>query len=156
VAPQDKLVDPLTSGGPRTMAVQTVAGDAGAAARQEAAATGPTVRPESGVGELRTQFVRLDGGDATALAADPGVVSITPWSPPRLLDERAAQIVAGNLLSSGGPDYLTWLGSEGFPGSTFNFTIDVADQGLDNGSATAPDHSDFRENGLPSGADRVD
>jgi subtilisin-like proprotein convertase family protein len=158
VAPGDKVDDALTSGGPRTMAVQTIAGDAGAAARREAASSGPRIRAESSVGELRTQFVRIDGTEAAALAKDPGVVSITPWSPPRLLDERAAQIVAGNVLASGapsGPGYLAWLAGQGFGADTFPHTIDVTDQGLDNGSDSAPDHPDFYENGSTSAPDRV-
>jgi subtilisin-like proprotein convertase family protein len=150
----DKVDDGLTSGGVRTVAVQTVAGEPGAEARRDALTAGPSVLSESAVGELRTQFVRIDGAAAAAIAEDPGVVAIIPWSPPRLLDERAARIVGGNLLSSG-PGYLEWLTGEGFPATTFNFTIDLADQGLDNGSAAAPDHTDFYENGVTSGNDRV-
>lgn len=150
----DKVDHALTSGGVHTVAVQTVAGEPGAEARRDALAAGPSVRSESAVGELRTQFVRIDGGAAAAIAEDPGVVAIIPWSPPRLLDERAARIVGGNLLSSG-PGYLEWLTGEGFPATTFNFTIDLADQGLDNGSAAAPEHTDFYENGVTSGNDRV-
>jgi subtilisin-like proprotein convertase family protein len=157
VAPGDKVDDALTRGGLRTMAVQTVAGDAGAPARQQAASFGPRVRAESSVGDLRTQFVRIDGTDAATLANDPGVVSITSWSPPRLLDERAAQIVAGNVLPNGaptGPGYLNWLAGEGFGTGTFMHTIDVTDQGLDNG-ADPPQHPDFYVNGVTSQLDRV-
>jgi subtilisin-like proprotein convertase family protein len=157
VAAEDKLDDGLTRAGQRTMAVQTVAGEAGAPARRATAAAGRAVRAQSSVAGLRTQFVRIDGVGAAALAEDPGVVSITPWSPPRLLDERAAQIVAGNLLPSGapsGPGYLGWLASEGFPASTFPDTIDVTDTGLDNG-IDPPQHPDFYENGMPV-TDRVD
>jgi subtilisin-like proprotein convertase family protein len=159
VAADDKVGEQLTSGGPRTMAVQTIAGDAGTGARREAAAAGPRVRAETSVGELRTQFVRIDGAAAAALAEDPGVVSITPWSPPRLLDERAAQVVAGNLLPGGAPSadpsYLDWLAGEGFGAGTINHTIDIADQGLDNGDAVDPAHPDFYENGAMPGTDRV-
>jgi len=153
VRPEDKVDDSLTSDGRRPMAVQTVAGDAGAAARRQAAAAGPSVRAESTVGDLRAQFVRVDSAEAAALAAEPGVVSITPWSPPRLLDERAAQIVAGNLPPMG-PGYLAWHDGKGFT-TTFDFAVDVSDQGLDNGSATMPGHSDLYENGVLSGLDRV-
>jgi hypothetical protein len=78
VAADDKVDDSLLRGGARTMAVQTIAGEAGAPARQEATAAGRTVRSESSVGELRTQFVRIDGAAVAALAGEPGVVSITP------------------------------------------------------------------------------
>jgi subtilisin-like proprotein convertase family protein len=157
VAPGDKVDDALARSGPRTMAVQTVAGDRGAAARRETASFGPEVRAESSVGDVQTQFVRIDGTDAATLAKDPGVVSITPWSPPRLLDERAAQIVAGNVLENGapsGPGYLDWLAGEGFGPDTLGHTIDVTDQGLDNG-ANPPQHPDFYVNGIASPPDRV-
>jgi subtilisin-like proprotein convertase family protein len=155
VAPGDKIGDALTAGGPHAMAVQTIDGEPGSEARRETAAAGPRVRVESAVGGLITQFVRLDGAEAAELAEDPGVVSITPWSPPRLLDERAAQIVAGDL--GGAPfDYLAWLAGKGFPATPFNFSIDVTDQGLDNGIAAAPGHPDFYVGGVAAGADRVD
>jgi subtilisin family serine protease len=76
-----------------------------------------------------------------------------------LLDERAAQIVAGNLLPSGaptGPGYLDWLASRGVPSATFQgFAIDIADQGLDNGG-DPPGHPDFYENGFAPSPDHVD
>jgi subtilisin-like proprotein convertase family protein len=158
VRARDKVEDALTRGDTRSVAVQTIAGPAGAGARREALAAGPRVRAESQVGELRTQFLELDGAEAATLATDPAVVAIVPYGEPRLLDERAAQIVAGNLTSGGapsGPGYLGWLSGKGFPSTTFaNFTIDVTDEGLDNGSA--PWHSDFYEDGNGSGAGRVD
>jgi hypothetical protein len=150
----DKVRGGLVRGGSRTMAVQTIGGDAGEPARRAAAAAGRSVRAESSVAELLTQFVSIDGAEAAALAKDPGVVSITPWSPPRLLDERAARIVAGDL-GGGSFDYLPWLASTGFPSTTFPFAIDITDQGLDNGDAGAPGHSDFYVNGVKPGDDRV-
>ena len=150
----DKVADALARSDERTMAVQTVAGAAGETARRQAAAAGPRVRADSTVGELSTQFVRIDGAEAAALAADPAVVSITPWSPPELLDERAARIVAGDL-GAGAFDYLSWLAGKGFPSTTFPFAIDVTDQGLDNGVAAGPGHPDFYVNGVKPGNDRV-
>ena len=84
------------------------------------------------------------------------MVAITPYSTPRLLDERSAQIVAGNLSGGqpSGPGYLAWLGSKGFGTPTPNFAIDVTDEGLDDGSASTPDHEDFYVNGTPP-TDRV-
>jgi hypothetical protein len=72
VAAADKVDDSLTRGGARTMAVQTIAGEAGAPARRKATAAGRMVRSESSVGDLRTQFVRIDGAEAAALAEEPG------------------------------------------------------------------------------------
>jgi subtilisin-like proprotein convertase family protein len=156
VRTRDKVEDALTRGDTRPVAVQTIAGAAGADARRRALAAGRRVRTESRVGELRTQFLELDGAEAATLAADPAVVAIVPYGEPLLLDERAAQIVAGNLTSGApsGPGYLGWLSGKGFPSTTFDFTIDVTDEGLDNGSA--PWHSDFYEDGTGSGASRVD
>jgi Subtilase family len=62
--------------------------------------------------------------------------------------------VAGDVLPRE-PGYLDWLADAGFGTGTFVHTIDVTDQGLDNGSATAPDHPDFYVNGIAPGTDRV-
>ena len=108
----DKVDAALTAGGVRGVAVQTVAGEAGGTARRAGRRSGRELAPTSAVGLLRTQFLALGGASVEALAADPGVVSITPWSAPELHDERAAQIVAGNVTDSGlpnGPGYLGWL-----------------------------------------------
>ncbi|HSF24091.1 MAG TPA: S8 family serine peptidase [Blastocatellia bacterium] len=81
------------------------------------------------------------------LAALPNLVNIEPWTPPQLFDERANQIVAGNLTADGKsakePGYLGWLATHGFS-SQFSFAIDVTDTGMDRG-ATTPDqvHPDF-------------
>ncbi|HJQ22457.1 MAG TPA: S8 family serine peptidase [Blastocatellia bacterium] len=92
----------------------------------------------------------------TELAALAGVVNIEPWSEPQLFDERAAQVVAGQLASDfkapTGPGYMNWLQAHGFT-SRFNFVIDVTDTGLDRG-ATTPDklHAAFLD---ASGQSRV-
>ena len=155
----DKLDASLTGAGAHAVAVQTVSGGAGASARRRARAAGDGLAEPFGVGELRTQFLRLLGAEVAALAADPGVVAITAWSPPELRDERAAQIVAGNVTSGGaptGPGYLDWLDDQGFPGLNFGFTVDVTDSGLDDGAATSPAHPDFYVDGVKPGLDRVD
>jgi subtilisin-like proprotein convertase family protein len=156
VRARDKIEDKLTRAGSRTVAVQTLAGPAGADARRDALAAGRRVRAESEVGELRTQFVELDGTEAATLAKDPAVVAIVPYGEPRLLDERAAQIVAGNVIGSvpSGPGYLGWHDAAGFT-APFGFSIDVTDDGLDNGSDMAPDHPDFYVDGDGAGLDRV-
>ncbi|MFM2082520.1 MAG: hypothetical protein RL380_1211 [Verrucomicrobiota bacterium] len=92
------------------------------------------------------------------LAAQPDVISILPYYAPHKLDERQDQIIAGALtnifyafvtnvsggvtnitaLSNGVPSgagYLAWLASKGFTNSQFtNFVVDVADDGVDNGT----------------------
>jgi Subtilase family len=76
----------------------------------------------------------------TELAALPGVVNVEKWEPPRLLDERSAQIVAGQLASDfkgpSGPGYMNWLQAHGFT-SRFDFAIDVTDTGIDRGLTAA-------------------
>jgi len=55
------------------------------------------------------------------------VVSIHPWTTPRLLDERQDMIMSGFLDASGmqptGPGYLSWLESKGFGPATFGFGV---------------------------------
>ncbi|HSB10473.1 MAG TPA: hypothetical protein VLM38_13375, partial [Blastocatellia bacterium] len=83
--------------------------------------------------------LKIETSRIASLAALPSVVNIEPWSPPQLLDERSAQIVAGQLADDSkspvGPGYAAWLAAHGFS-STFNFAIDVSDSGLDRGAIT--------------------
>jgi subtilisin-like proprotein convertase family protein len=120
------------------VAVQTVAGAPGADARAEAARDGRKLAASLSAAHLRTQFLDLSAAEVAELAADPAVVAIEPAGVPRLLDERGAQIVAGNLTGNApsGPGYQAWLTSKGF-GAPFGFAIDVTDSGLDRGDTTA-------------------
>ena len=158
VTAADKVSDEVARGS-GLVAVQTIAGAEGAEARREAAAAGAPARSSSDGGGLATQYLRLSADEIEALAADPAVVSVTPYSLPVLADERASQIVAGNLSGFGpaAAGYLAWHdgGPGTFAGPTFNFVVDVTDEGIDNGSATAPGHPDFRENGTAAGASRI-
>ena len=88
-------------GDARLVAVQTLTGADGEDARGAVAAAGVRARADSNIGGLTTQFVELSGAEVDLLAADPAVVSVTPYSVPELLDERSAQIVAGNLTAGG-------------------------------------------------------
>lgn len=87
------------------------------------------------------------------LAQAPDVLAIEPWSPMKLMDERADQIVAGALSLNtvnnvqvsqpSGPGYLAFLNSLGF-NTDFDFAVDVGDTGFDKGSADADKvHPDF-------------
>ncbi len=110
------------------------------------------------MGELRTQFLRLTAAEVETLAADPAVVTVSPYSSPKLADERASQIVAGNVTPAfqpSPPGYLAWHNSLGIGGTTFDFVIDFTDEGFDNGSATNPEHDDFHEDGNPAEPSRV-
>jgi hypothetical protein len=92
----------------------------------------------------------------------PDVLAIEPWSPMKLMDERADQIVAGALSFNtvnniqvsqpSGPGYLAFLNSLGF-NADFDFSVDVGDTGFDSGSADAAKlHPDFLN---ASGGSRV-
>jgi hypothetical protein len=93
--------------------------------------------------------IKVDARRLAEIAELPTVINIETWSPPRLLDERASQIVAGDLLSDGKeprtPGYMAWLQAHGFS-SPFGFTIDVSDTGIDKGSILAASlHPDFKD-----------
>ncbi|MEK6321320.1 MAG: S8 family serine peptidase [Acidobacteriota bacterium] len=96
------------------------------------------------------------------LAKVSDVLAIEPWSPMKLMDERADQIVAGALsfemvnniqvARPTGPGYLAFLNSVGF-NSDFDFSVDVGDTGFDIGSTDAAKvHPDFLN---ASGTSRV-
>lgn len=94
--------------------------------------------------QYRNVIVRLPVEALPALAARPDVVSIELYPPRRKLDERQAQIVAGNLIGGmpASPWYLDWLASNGFSQAQFTasgFVVDVSDSGIDNGTIT-PGH----------------
>jgi len=158
VEAEDKL-DGVAGGG--AVAVETVAGARGEDARERARALGRSLQPATVVAGVTTQFLRLSTSEIMGLAGDPAVLLVEPYGTPTLLDERASQIAAANLSGGvpSGPGYLAWLASQGFPGTTFDFAIDVTDEGLDNGTAGPPDpdvdHPDLYEGGLKPGTDRV-
>jgi subtilisin-like proprotein convertase family protein len=154
--PEDKAEGGVLEERRARVAIQTLAGDDGGTPRARVARAGRELRdPESAVG-LRTQFVEIDGGSLRSLARDPGVIGIEPYGFPRLLDERAAQIVGGNLTGEvpSGTGYLSFLSGEGFPAATFDFVIDITDEGLDNGQVPGA-HPDFFASGNPANPTRI-
>jgi subtilisin-like proprotein convertase family protein len=156
----DKLEDGSSRSG--VFAVTTVTGGPGEEARDEVAAlAGAPASPPVTVEGLRTEYRALSSSEAMELAKDPGVVAIEAYAEPTLLDERAAQIVAGNV--TGPPlvqpiegSYLGWLLDPlRIPDeSTFDFAIDVTDEGFDTGT-DPPAHADFRERGSLGNPDRL-
>ncbi len=93
--------------------------------------------------------ISVDARSLAEIAALSNVVNIEAWSPPVLFDERASQIIAGELLSDGkeprAPGYMAWLQARGFS-SRFGFTVDVTDTGIDKGSILAANlHPDFKD-----------
>jgi hypothetical protein len=95
----------------------------------------------------------------TQIADQPDVISIQPYSIPKLNCERQAQIVSGHLtgVAPSGAGYLSWLNTQGFAQDQFNtsgFVVDVSDSGLDNGT-TSPNHFGLHIGGVLNGASRV-
>ena len=156
----DKTAPGIDNSGTVKVAVETLAGDAGAAARGTLRA-GDELRAPAAYGGTVTLFAAVDAAEVPGLSADPAVVSVEPWVEPELLDERAAQIVAANLNGAGtqptGPGYLAFLNSQGFPNTLHNFTLDITDEGIDKGVVPVPagSHPDFFVNGNPAGASRL-
>lgn len=111
------------------------------------------------VKHYRNLIARLDRAVLDIVAAQPDVISITPYVQPRKRDERQGQIVAGNLSGSvpSGPGYLAWLNSMGFSQAQFTasgFVVNVTDSGIDDGSTT-PNHFGLYTLGSNSLASRV-
>jgi hypothetical protein len=81
------------------------------------------------------------------------VFNVEPYFSPMPQDERQAQIVAGNVSTSGGvvvpqsPGYLDWLSAKGFSGDPAQYPlVDVVDDGLDDGTV-APLDAEFYDLG---------
>ena len=120
--------------------------------------TGP-VAMEWDILDFHNVIVPFPPGALPRIAARPDVISIQPWSPPILFDERQDQIVAGNITGNvpTGPGYLAWVDSKGFTQAQFaasGFAVDISDSGIDNGT-TSPNHFGLYEGGLFTGASRV-
>jgi hypothetical protein len=104
-------------------------------------------------------IVRLRAADLDSIAARPDVISIQPLSPPKKLDERQDQIVAGNLSNNvpSAPGYLAWLAGMGFTEEQFTasgFVVNISDSGIDNGT-TQPNHFGLYPGGNTNDVSRV-
>ncbi len=95
------------------------------------------------------------------IAALPDVVWIEPYQAPEKMDEKQAQILAGNLNSSqsapNGPGYLQWLKDLGFSDDPQMYPIiDITDDGIGTGIAsTAAGDQTFRAAGEDDGPSRI-
>jgi hypothetical protein len=96
------------------------------------------------------------------IASMPDVYNVEPYTVPKRNDEVQAQIVAGNVTTSGqnvipsSTGFLTWLGLKAFPTAQLSYPIvDIVDDGLDNGDAAGILHPDFRELGTGNNPTRV-
>ena len=113
---------------------------------------------------LRGRYINVTlavaGTSLAGIAERPEVVWIEPYVAPTLSCERQGQIVAGNLNAGQtqptGPGYLAWLAGKGFPTTPSSYPIiDVVDDGFDNGSASSPANSEFRQLNDPANPSRV-
>ena len=158
----EKTAPGIESSGTVEVAVETIAGAPGAAARK-VLAEGDELRAHAAFGGTVTKFAALDAAQVDALSTDPGVVSIEPWVEPQLFDERAALIVAGRVNSAGTstltgvPNYLGFLRGNGFSTDFAPGTIDITDEGIDKGVVPVPagSHDDFFVNGNDLAPSRI-
>lgn len=151
----DKLEPGFPERGPVRVAVQTLSGEDGAAARGLVRDRGDPPGPATSVGPYRTQRVVLDAQAARALAADPGVVAVEREGTPRPLDERQGLLLADAALGPGpGPGYLAAHDAVVAGSGTYPFVVDVMDSAFADGTADPAD-PDLRVDGGPQAEDRV-
>lgn len=119
------------------------------------------IREPNPILEYINVTVRIDPANLPTISARPDVFSVTLFIRPQLRDEVQGQIMAGNVTVTmgknvpGGPGYLSWLQTKGFPQTATSYPIvDVVDDGIDNGTAS-PLHPDFRNLGLLANASRL-
>ena len=153
---RDKLEAPSSPTG--WYAVQTISGSGGDSARQDSSDAGTEVSRAVNAGTLHTQYLQLPPPRPRSSRKIPRWWRSSPTPSPGLADERAAQIgrATSAVFRPSAPDYLGWLVDPArFPSeTTFDFAIDVTDEGLD-GGVSPPAHSDFRIQGSGVGASRV-
>ncbi len=156
----DKTSPTLSRAGKVKAVVFTVAGAGGEAARADLAKASTRTREAVTVAGMVHHHVVLDGSAVDGLAGNGGVVAIEPSAEPQLLDERAAQIVAGNLTGGFQPvlgtGYRQFLLDRGFATSS-TITIDITDEGVDKGVVPVPagSHPDFYSSGSPANPSRI-
>ena len=120
------------------------------------------IQPPYTLAGWTTLSLRLPVSRLAELAGWPDVFNIESWQAPDMLDEAQGQLLAGNITrlngktGPSGPGYLEWLNSLGFPTDPNRYPIvDITDDGIDSGSASAILHPDFYQYGLMPGSDRV-
>jgi hypothetical protein len=88
-------------------------------------------------GQFVLMRVEVSQARAAQIGADPRVLRVFPWTPPRMHDERSGAIVMGAVDAAGRPTgaaYRAWLDERGL-GGDLDVVIDVTDSGFDAGSA---------------------
>ena len=158
---QAREKDPAEANGAELVAIQLVEdGPANAPTLQliEQLKTDAIRQQDASLGYVNI-VVSLPAQAIAQVAARPEVVSIQPYSEPKLHDERQNQIVAGNLTGSSPTpgDWLTYLAGKGFTQAQFtasDFVVDVGDQGIDN-ATVLPNHPALYVEGDKANASRV-
>jgi subtilisin-like proprotein convertase family protein len=156
----DKQLPGLPSRGRADIVVSTVAGEAGAAARAAIDRIADRRSAAVNVAGIVQQHIAVEGTAIAGLAELGGVVAIEPSVEPKLLDERAARIVAGQLNTSFQPvlgtGHLSYLLSHGFTNMS-PVIVDITDEGIDKGVIPAPagSHPDFYTLGSTASPSRI-
>ena len=156
---RDKLAPGVAGSGRVSVAIQTLSGADGAAARDRVEQLGEVNGTPSAFGPYSTLRASIDASRLDDLATDPGVVAVEAQRTPRLLDERQGLILAnGDITASPGTGYLEahdalLFGPSETPGA-LPFVIDVTDSAIGDGTTT-PTHDDLREDGAAAGASRL-
>ncbi len=106
--------------------------------------------------------LQLPSDALVKVANRPDVFNVEPWVAPQKMDESQGQIMAGNVISSGGavspsgPGYLGWLAGKGFTTTASSYpVVDVVDDGIDQGSLANVLHPDFHVSGFYTNTSRV-
>jgi len=100
---------------------------------------------EEPAGKYYNVITRLPPVKIANLAERPDIISIGPYTTPKMFCERQAIIMAGQLNGNVpvlGSGYLTWLAGKGFTQAQFDasgLVVDVTDSPIDNGTVS-PNH----------------
>ena len=100
---------------------------------------------EEPAGKYYNVITRLPPEEIAKLAERPDIISIGPYTTPKMFCERQAIIMAGQLNGNVpvlGSGYLTWLAGKGFTQAQFDtsgLVVDVTDSPIDNGTVS-PNH----------------
>ncbi len=159
LAARDKLSPGVAARGRVRVAIQTLSGADGEAARDSVERLGDVDGATSAVGPYSTLRASIDASHLDELTSDPGVIAVEGESTPQLADERQGLLLAdGDITPSPGAGYLAAHDAMLFGASetpdTLPFVIDVTDTAIGDGTTT-PTHDDLREDGSPSGSSRL-
>jgi subtilisin-like proprotein convertase family protein len=122
---------------------------------------GRVIMSEENILDFKNLTLEIPFSQVENIATWADVFNIEFWVEPKKNDEVQNQIIAGNVISTGGkvvptaPGYLAWLGTKGFVNDPTRYPIvDVVDDGVDNGTTT-PLHPDFYLSGLITNPSRL-